>query len=311
MEGEVAMKTRWIFVLGAVAATTFVAACSSSSDTGTGLGGVGTGGSGTGGVSIGSGGQGAATTGGSGTASGGAATGGSSGSGGAIGTTGGTSSAGGASACPGTASSGGAGGAGGATSGSEKDVAGSAECKAWCDRLHADCPAFTCDPAFDCAIKAGDCAASEKAFLACQAQTGQFVCGTDGYSVLHGCKRNPAVCSGGGTGGGVSKPTCTGIPAAAPSGGSCYQGGACNPVTNAGCQGTGSCDLSDQGFACFEAGTVDPCGACNAASGPFCSKGNTCLDTTCAHYCCTDADCGCGKCTDQMQGTQLIHVCMN
>jgi hypothetical protein len=91
------------------------------------------------------------------------------------------------------------------------------------------------------------------------------------------------------------KPLCT-VPLVAPSGGSCYAGQACNPVTN-------DCPT---GETCYLAGFEDPmcgsgtgtetvCEACNEETGPYCNGGLTCVGangTQCARFCCTDADCG-------------------
>jgi hypothetical protein len=110
----------------------------------------------------------------------------------------------------------------------------------------------------------------------------------------------------GGTGGGTVPdvtPLCVGLPETAPSGGSCYSSGVCNPVTNSGCTGEGeACDLSDNGFTCFGPPNETPCGgSCDNSTGPFCLPGHVCLGsgmTKCARYCCTDADCGSGSCID-------------
>lgn len=76
----------------------------------------------------------------------------------------------------------------------------------------------------------------------------------------------------------------------------------CNPVTNAGCAPDGSqCDLVNPGmFVCFPPfGTPGAlCAACDNLKGPFCGPGLRCHPTshTCARFCCTDADCGTGRC---------------
>jgi hypothetical protein len=101
--------------------------------------------------------------------------------------------------------------------------------------------------------------------------------------------------SGGGAGGGA--------------GGSAAPDNECNPVTNANCTAdAGGCDIgTDQdgnivGTQCFPgADTVDDCGSCDPTftNGPFCVPGSSCFPVgnsmtvgQCAHYCCTDADCG-------------------
>jgi hypothetical protein len=65
------------------------------------------------------------------------------------------------------------------------------------------------------------------------------------------------------------------------------------------------------GFVCYPPpNTATVCQTCDnsSANGPFCGPGTTCLNssataTVCAHYCCTDADCGSGTCTTMVQGT--------
>lgn len=79
----------------------------------------------------------------------------------------------------------------------------------------------------------------------------------------------------------------------------------CNPVTNAGCLGGTACDLSDTEppyfFTCypppFNAQLCEPCND-DSASGPYCDVALTCdfKTKTCAHFCCSDADCGTGRC---------------
>jgi hypothetical protein len=89
----------------------------------------------------------------------------------------------------------------------------------------------------------------------------------------------------------------------------------CNPVTNTGCTGANNaCDYNTDnngnliGFVCFPNMTysVAACGTCDPtyAKGPYCDVGYTCQPLNeagtigvCARYCCTDADCGSGKCT--------------
>jgi hypothetical protein len=79
----------------------------------------------------------------------------------------------------------------------------------------------------------------------------------------------------------------------------------CNPVTNEGCTGTDVCgpDNGDS-FYCQPAGSmpgVAVCGDCTAA-GATCAAGAYCAGIppgpgyTCVQMCCTDADCGGGRC---------------
>lgn len=87
----------------------------------------------------------------------------------------------------------------------------------------------------------------------------------------------------------------------------CIPKSACNPVTNEGCNsGAGeACDLANQDgssvFVCFPAPNETAlCDTCSNASGPFCKAGTHCNEDAsggkCTAYCCTDADCGTGKC---------------
>jgi hypothetical protein len=92
-------------------------------------------------------------------------------------------------------------------------------------------------------------------------------------------------------------PTCSGVSMA--SGGTCYPSTPCNPMTSAGCTGAGSaCDIGASGFECYPPpNDVALCGTCGEAEG-FCVAGAVCIESKCMHYCCTDADCGSGKCYD-------------
>jgi hypothetical protein len=128
--------------------------------------------------------------------------------------------------------------------------------------------------------------------------------------------------------GGDATPTnpyeCT-VPATPPSSGSCITtvaasdsgaGIQCNPVTNEGCTGGAVCDTSADmngtliGFVCYPPpNTQAVCQTCDDMNGPYCAGGETCIGlnmsgtvSVCAHYCCTDADCGSGKCTTTQNG---------
>ncbi len=107
-------------------------------------------------------------------------------------------------------------------------------------------------------------------------------------------------------------PTCT-VPTSA-SGGTCYPGTPCNPVTNEGCTAAGAaCDVGDTGFQCYDPpNDVPTCGACSDTTG-FCEAGNVCVDGQCLHYCCTDADCGSGKCyaISLQTVTVSVQVCLD
>ena len=110
-------------------------------------------------------------------------------------------------------------------------------------------------------------------------------------------------------------------PASAPSKGSCVavvdadagtamnDGGTfCNPVTNAPCAAGQACDITSasgsiNGFACYPgANAAKICALCDDTNGPFCAGGLSCAAASadlsgCARYCCTDADCGSGRCS--------------
>jgi hypothetical protein len=119
--------------------------------------------------------------------------------------------------------------------------------------------------------------------------------------------------TGGGTGGTAPSlvPTCTGVTST--SGGSCYPSTPCNPMTNAGCTTAGAaCDIAENGFQCYDPpNDVALCGACG--EGAYCQPGSVCIDSQCLHYCCTDADCGSGKCYDlQLQNvTTPVKACLD
>jgi hypothetical protein len=91
---------------------------------------------------------------------------------------------------------------------------------------------------------------------------------------------------------------------------------ACDPITNAGCSTGEECDGNfDQttnaflGFVCYPPpNNAVICGMCDPSNGPYCGGGLSCQpydnndDTACEKYCCSDQDCGAGKCvvpTDQ------------
>jgi hypothetical protein len=145
--------------------------------------------------------------------------------------------------------------------------------------------------------------------------------------------------SGSGTGagdaGGVS-PECT-VATSAPSNGSCVtvtglndagSGVQCNPVTAAGCADAGvgaTCDIgstdgtSITSFVCYPPpNTAAVCAACDNTSGPYCAPTTTCvitnessMTTDCARYCCTNADCGSGRCmTGGFAPAPTLGICV-
>lgn len=83
---------------------------------------------------------------------------------------------------------------------------------------------------------------------------------------------------------------------------SCPPKDKCNPVTHAGCANDGSsCDLTYPGFFYCYDGPAAPaklCDPCDFHVEPFCGSGLRChpASHTCARYCCSDADCGTGRC---------------
>jgi hypothetical protein len=122
--------------------------------------------------------------------------------------------------------------------------------------------------------------------------------------------------TGTGTGDAGKVPECA-VPTSFPSGGSCVSvvaandagtGIQCNPVTNVPCASGYACDLANEsgsitGFQCYPPpNTGAVCGTCDGTT-TFCVGGATCYmptgatTGTCAHYCCTNADCGPGTCT--------------
>jgi hypothetical protein len=96
----------------------------------------------------------------------------------------------------GSSGSGGSGGsmASGDAGGSATDISMSAECNAYCAKVEGMCAGATCDRSFSCRIRAGDCAASTKAYLKCTVDTGMWACSAGGFSVVSTCKRDPALC---------------------------------------------------------------------------------------------------------------------
>ena len=144
--------------------------------------------------------------------------------------------------------------------------------------------------------------------------------------------------SGGSTGAGGA-PTnpfeCT-VPAAPPSKGSCVtyvssDGGAevdagvndagdpsitnCDPVTNAGCTGTDVClpdfnSATNMNYFCQAGGS--PAAVCGDCTNANCGPGALCVGlnqaqtvAVCVQMCCTDADCGSGKCNMAALGSPL------
>jgi hypothetical protein len=74
------------------------------------------------------------------------------------------------------------------------DVAGSAECTAYCAKMKTSCNR-TCIPKSDCAIEKGQCAASTRDYLDCKTTQGTWYCGADGFSIVSSCKRDLSLCN--------------------------------------------------------------------------------------------------------------------
>jgi hypothetical protein len=79
----------------------------------------------------------------------------------------------------------------GGREGAAIDIAHSAECFAYCAKASKCAP---CQPAADCAAPADSCDEAQRAYLKCEADTGQFVCGNDGFAVVSSCHRDNSVC---------------------------------------------------------------------------------------------------------------------
>jgi hypothetical protein len=109
---------------------------------------------------------------------------------------GGTCSTGGMSEC--TMRCGGHGGL--ASVGPAPNVATSAECDAFCNKIASlACGSSKCDRYFWCLVQPGECEASVRAVLACQAQTEMFTClDGGGWSGTGSCFQQPNLCGGDG-----------------------------------------------------------------------------------------------------------------
>jgi hypothetical protein len=132
-------------------------------------------------------------------------------------------------------------------------------------------------------------------------------CGGGGGSTTTGSGANGTTTrsSPSGSGAGNTGGTGTGATATGGTGGgdTAVVGIFCNPVTNAGCTGGASCDFSQDntgatvGFTCTPPpASVALCGDCSFDN---CGPATTCyspdgVQTLCARYCCSDADCGSG-----------------
>jgi hypothetical protein len=88
------------------------------------------------------------------------------------------------------------------------NVVNSPECDAFCNKIASlGCPDARCDRYFWCAVSPGQCEASARAQLACQAQNNMFMCTTNGWSAIGSgnCDMSASLCAAdGGSGAGES-----------------------------------------------------------------------------------------------------------
>ena len=113
--------------------------------------------------------------------------------------------------------------------------------------------------------------------------------------------------------------TCS-VPVTSPSLGACVTVGGvieCNPVTNAGCDAAKgeACDFKDKGYHCYAGPNANNlCAACGPKNNAGqCKGGSTCLpgpDGNCGKFCCTDGDCGAGKCEKKDNLAGSVGYCV-
>jgi hypothetical protein len=101
-------------------------------------------------------------------------------------------------------------------------------------------------------------------------------------------------------------------------GGGSGMGIQCNPVTNAPCSASEQCDTNFDmqgnliGFICWPSNSIAVCMSCDPNNNMACGPGLTCFtydgvgDSACTKYCCTDADCGSGKCSTGGTGSNAF-----
>lgn len=134
------------------------------------------------------------------------------------------------------------------------------------------------------------CSNSYETFLQCSATIGQFECVNGGPEQTNCFDEWDAfwTCTWKFT------PTCN-VPNPGPSGGNCYAGAGCNPVStdfcgaNYACTWVGSGEFQCHGPGAFTAGLCDSCATADCQPGLECAAKDF---TECARYCCSDADCG-------------------
>jgi hypothetical protein len=195
---------------------------------------------------------------------------------------------------------GGSGGSGGSVlDASSGGSAGSSACTAFCQKLVATgCPADSLAECMDGCVQElvpfPQCEIRYDAYLAC-ASAGPFSC-VSGYAELAS-----DVCPT--ESGAFSDCTWSFTPdcpsAGMQSGGDCYDSAPCNPLTNAGCIAGAICgfDLQTASIACMPmTPSAFQCQACDASNpNGSCALGTACVGssfTSCARFCCSDADCG-------------------
>lgn len=173
-----------------------------------------------------------------------------------------------------TSTSTGSGSTGTGTTGSSCEVVCARAAAAGCEA--ADCVAT-------CETPQAQCDAEYDAIIECGATTGTVTC-DGGEAVIEGCDAQFTAlleCSSGGT--------------------SCYAGaGACDPTDPTSCGAGEACDVAEgEGLVCFPPPNDVPVGgACDPGAGPFCAHGGSCVEGTCAKYCCSDDECDGGTCVD-------------
>ncbi len=94
---------------------------------------------------------------------------------------------------------------GGGEGSSSTDVAGSAECDAYCEKENALGCGITCRPSSACRIAAGSCAAATRALLDCKVKTGSWSClkdsSTPGVLISYSCGDYKSLCESAGDAG--------------------------------------------------------------------------------------------------------------
>jgi hypothetical protein len=194
------------------------------------------------------------------------------------------------------------------------------DCIAYCERATA-LPCFAISIA-DCDSGCQDdalfyvrCKPEYDALIACAAKGGSFVC-NDAVPELTNCLVEQDLfydCVW------ALEPSCGATPTT--SGGSCYAAADCNPMTNEPCAVGQVCDWSSEtgvySLKCWDDPmifTESLCAPCEVQAGPWCQAGMSCVGvassaTSCAQYCCTDADCGGKPGSCAPWGSTVLRFC--